>query len=79
MGSIKFYEDSKNNLWIGTQLGLNLFNREEGSFSRFYLNPEEKFKMVFLRSLKKIVRKIIFEDWSERLWVASYGGGLYLV
>ena len=72
---VQVYEDTQRNLWIGTEMGFNRYNREQDNFSRFYvndwsriednLNPNENSLGVFL------------EDKSGRLWVGSYGGGLY--
>ena len=36
-----FCEDSLDNLWIGTQSGLNLYNRKNDSFTSFYNKPSD--------------------------------------
>lgn len=68
------YEDSHNHIWVGTDFGLNLYHRESDSFSQFYLNPKETFSEVGF--LENSVANL-HEDELGRLWIASYGGGLY--
>ena len=62
--------DNKNDLWIGTDLGLNKFNREEQNFTRYYFNSTK----VSLDDIDRI--NIIFQDGSEHLWLGMNGSGL---
>ncbi|WP_262509766.1 hybrid sensor histidine kinase/response regulator transcription factor [Breznakibacter xylanolyticus] len=60
--------DSKNNVWIGTQHGLNLFNVEMGIFKRIYEMPGDE------RSLLGNQIHSIAEDSLHRLWVGTSKG-----
>ena len=62
------FEDSKKNLWVGTFNGLNLYNRNEESFT------------VFLNDSDDIISEnntinAIFEDRKGNIWIAT-GDGL---
>ncbi|MFA9389618.1 MAG: two-component regulator propeller domain-containing protein [Prolixibacteraceae bacterium] len=59
-----FFEDHKNNLWIGTENGLNLFNRETNSFTTFH--PEN--------SISNIPITAINEDNNGKLWIGTNHG-----
>jgi ligand-binding sensor domain-containing protein/signal transduction histidine kinase len=62
------YEDSLNNLWVGTFFGLYLFNREKETF-----NP------VNLHNIDRAGNMIcaITEEKSGTFWISSYGGFYY--
>ncbi len=64
------FEDSKQNLWIGTSMGLNLYDRDLDNFIRFYHDPDNDFSL----SANNI--RTIYEDKSGNLWVGTIGGGL---
>ena len=58
---LSIYEDRKGNMWIGTEKGLNKFNRSTGDFSHYLINQE--------------ISPII-EDIEGNLWIGTYGDGL---
>jgi ligand-binding sensor domain-containing protein len=55
-------------LWIGTDDGLNLFNRQTNSFTRFKHQPGQN------TSLSSNIITSIAEDVTGNLWVGTYGG-----
>lgn len=63
------FEDSKNNLWIGTfGGGVNLFNLETEQFSHFVFNPDDPHSMG-ANSVFSIT-----EDLSGNIWFGHQGG-----
>ncbi len=38
---VVIYEDSNSNFWVGTDQGLNLFDKNAGTFKRFIANPDD--------------------------------------
>ncbi len=60
--------DSSNNLWVGTERGLFLFERATEKFISidFGLSGEQKFKSTKIRT--------IHEDANNNIWVGSYAG-----
>jgi signal transduction histidine kinase/ligand-binding sensor domain-containing protein/DNA-binding response OmpR family regulator len=65
------YEDSYQNLWIGTYGGgLNKFNRETESFLHYKNIPGDD------ASLSDDEVLSIYEDNSQTLWIGTEGGGL---
>jgi len=64
-------EDSQNNLWIGTQEGLNRLNLNNFVVSSYYLDPkiEESPNTNYIRSIR--------EDRNRKLWIGTNGGGLF--
>ncbi|MFC2088916.1 two-component regulator propeller domain-containing protein, partial [Calditrichota bacterium] len=63
-------EDEKGNLWIGTYNGLNLMNREKGTFTRFYNSEND------LTSLSHNFIMAIYKSKNGPLWVSTRNGGL---
>jgi two-component system sensor histidine kinase ChiS len=64
------YEDSKDRLWIGTGLGLDLFDCRNNSFTHFnyrFNNPNSI-------SDNKIQSNCIYEDRSGNLWIGTWNG-----
>lgn len=61
-------EDRQGLVWIGTQHGLNCFNPETGSFSRYL------FSIADSCTLNDNVINAIFEDSEGDLWIGSNGG-----
>ncbi len=59
-------------LWVGTQKGLNFFNHQSGSFTRF-LNQEDNPQSISGNSVL-----CLYKDNKGRLWVGTEGGGLNL-
>lgn len=62
------FVDSKNNFWIGTQRGLNLFNPEKGTFRRIEVKGSKDTPQRYRISE-------IFEDSHQRLWIGTNGAG----
>ena len=72
-GDIKvIYEDNSHNLWIGTgwdnKGGLNLFNRQNETFTRFMNDPNDS------TSINHDYIQCLYEDKSERLWIGTKNG-----
>jgi ligand-binding sensor domain-containing protein/signal transduction histidine kinase/DNA-binding response OmpR family regulator len=63
----KMIEDSRGRLWIGTQKGLDLFDRDT-----------ETFKHVDLGS-KDMVVLTIFEDSKENIWIGAFRSHVYVM
>ncbi len=66
------HEDRQKRLWVGTDNGLNLLDRQKGSFIHF--KPGGRAGNV--PGHNRI--KSIHEDRNGRLWLGTLGGGLYL-
>lgn len=63
------YEDTKNNLWIGTKNeGLNLFDHQSGKFIRF------KYEYNNSNSLSNNQVTSVFETFDGKLWISTYNG-----
>ncbi len=64
-------EDSQDNLWIGTQDGLNRLNFKSFAVISYYLDPKsrESPNTNFIRSIS--------EDRDRKLWIGTNGGGLF--
>jgi len=62
------YYDSKNNLWAGTNKGLNILDREKGIFKRIDINGTD------LVPQRSIIRKI-YEDSNGTIWIGTLGAG----
>ena len=60
-------EDSHNNLWIGTENGLNLFNRKSGKFKSFFLDTTAY-------SITDNTIKELFCDQGGDFWVGTSNG-----
>lgn len=58
---VSLHEDSKNRLWVGTSEGLNLFDRETGSFKRLTMKDGLKNDVIFS----------IQEDDKGHIWLAT--------
>ncbi len=68
-----FFEDSQNNLWIGTHEGaLNLYDRQKNTFIQFKNDPKNP------KSISSNIVMAITEDHSGQLWVGTgqFQGGL---
>ncbi|MCF8242000.1 MAG: hypothetical protein K9J16_11485 [Melioribacteraceae bacterium] len=65
------FEDSNNDLWIGTSSGgLNKFDREKEIFIRYQFDPENP------ASLSHNDVRAIYEDSKNNLWIGTDNGGL---
>lgn len=69
------FEDSHNTLWVGTTVnGLNRYNRDQDTFTRFKTDPDEPESSISNNSITDML-----EDREGRLWVATEDGlNLYL-
>ncbi|MCC5946520.1 MAG: SpoIIE family protein phosphatase [Bernardetiaceae bacterium] len=62
-------EDAKENLWVGTEEGLNFISKENGKIKRYYkrdLPPLTDDNITYL-----------LMDSRQQLWIATLDGGLY--
>jgi ligand-binding sensor domain-containing protein/signal transduction histidine kinase/DNA-binding response OmpR family regulator len=57
------YEDVSKNLWVGTFIGLNLYNREKNNFNR-------------INQLQSTSVSSICEDKDKNIWIGSIGSRL---
>lgn len=64
------FEDSHGNLWIGTENGLNWFNRSQNSFQRFFADKKKTNSI----SDNRIQSKCIIEDRLGYIWVGTWQG-----
>lgn len=60
-------EDRKGNLWMGTQVGLNYFDRRTGKFTRFYVHTSGEDRS----SLPHNWIWGLWEDTSGNIWVST--------
>ncbi|MCG6961231.1 histidine kinase [bacterium BMS3Abin03] len=63
------YEDSNGNLWIGTGVGLDLFNREQNNFISFKYDPDNPNSLS-----SNQVQSCILQDRNENLWIGTWNG-----
>ncbi|TVP47132.1 MAG: hypothetical protein EA341_13015 [Mongoliibacter sp.] len=68
---LRIFEDSGNNLWIGTQSGLNLIRSEDKKSGKFnvYLPSEMSPNSIPSSSIRQI-----FEDSNKNIWIATDRG-----
>ncbi|MDW7691891.1 two-component regulator propeller domain-containing protein [Flammeovirgaceae bacterium SG7u.111] len=62
------YEDKNGELWIGSDRGLNRFNRGDQSFERFVADLDDSL------SLQNDYISYMYEDSFNRFWVCTKGG-----
>ena len=62
--------DSKGNLWVGTNNGLNKKSSGSERFIRYFYNPDEKNRI----SSNNIYS--LFEDSKQNIWIGTAGGGV---
>jgi ligand-binding sensor domain-containing protein/HPt (histidine-containing phosphotransfer) domain-containing protein len=62
------FEDSRHNFWVGASSGLNLMNRDQGTFKTFAANPDDP------KALSNSSALTIYEDSKKRLWVGTDKG-----
>lgn len=63
--------DQQGVLWAGTDTGgLNRFNPEQHTFTRFQNNPQDP------HSLSHDRVRVVYQDWEGTHWIGTDGGGL---
>lgn len=66
------FEDKDRNIWVATDYGLNKFNRQSQRFTRYsIISPESAQSATWAYDM--------FEDTQNKLWIASYNGGIFVV
>ena len=63
-GATVLFSDSKNGLWVGTEKGMNYFNREDSTFIRYGI----------MHGMTSEVVKCICEDDHGNLWISTNDG-----
>ncbi len=66
----RIYKDSNNNIWIGTDKGVTLFNAGEGIFIKPDRSPESPLNSAILD---------IRQTEENKLWIATELGGVYVL
>lgn len=66
------FEDKDHTLWVATDYGLNRFNRDSKSFTRFYVNFADR------KQNSNWVYDLI-HDSQNRLWIATFNGGIFVI
>jgi two-component system sensor histidine kinase ChiS len=64
------YEDSKSRLWVGTGLGLDLFDRRDNTFIHFNFKANDPNCI----SDNRIQSNCIYEDHAGNLWIGTWNG-----
>ena len=64
------FEDRKGNIWVSTKKGLNLFDREKGTFTSFRNDKSND------NSISFDYCRTIYEDDQGNIWIGTMGGGL---
>ena len=63
------YQDSHGRLWIGTGLGLDLYDKSKNGFIKFVNNPGNPNSIS-----NNLIQSCIHEDRSGNLWVGTWDG-----
>ncbi|WP_199119451.1 hybrid sensor histidine kinase/response regulator transcription factor [Pedobacter sp. ASV28] len=66
---VALIKDAQDNLWVGTQNGLNYYDTKKNKFKRFV-------KRAAPNSLSNNSIITLFKDSKDRLWIGTEGGGL---
>jgi ligand-binding sensor domain-containing protein len=67
------YEEPSGDLWIGTEKGLDYFDRDSNTFNHYLHNPADP------QSIGEGNVSVITEDRKGNLWIGTEGGGLNLL
>ncbi|MBB4037284.1 signal transduction histidine kinase/ligand-binding sensor domain-containing protein/DNA-binding response OmpR family regulator [Dysgonomonas hofstadii] len=62
--------DNQQRLWVGTFIGLNIYDEIEDTFSRYYSNEIEK------RSINQNSVRTLYLDNQGAMWLGTFYGGL---
>jgi len=63
------FEDDKGRFWIGTGIGLDIFDRKSGKFYTYIHNPKDS------KSISEDqIQSCILEDQKKYLWVGTWNG-----
>ena len=65
--------DSNNDIWVGTEDGINIYRRETDDFISYKMNIDDSL------GLKSKAILEIYEDDKGWIWAGTWGSGLYLV
>ncbi|PKQ43586.1 hybrid sensor histidine kinase/response regulator transcription factor [Confluentibacter flavum] len=65
-------ESPNHELWIGTAVGLCKYDREKESFINFNSIPNNKGWLDY-----EYITNLVFDSYGK-LWIGTYGGGLYI-
>ena len=63
------FEDSRQNLWIGSGAGLNLFDKKNNRFISFRNDPSNPNSIS-----SNLIQSCILEDNQGNLWIGTWGG-----
>jgi signal transduction histidine kinase/ligand-binding sensor domain-containing protein len=64
-------EDNNKDLWVGTSIGLNLYNSDQDNFEVFLNNPKDS------NSINNNYIKCIYKDTKNNLWITTgVNGGI---
>lgn len=64
------FEDSSKNIWIGTNHGLNLYNRKKDNFIRFFHDDNDT------DTISDDIVYTIIEDNEKNIWFGTYNKGI---
>ncbi|HMP31592.1 MAG TPA: two-component regulator propeller domain-containing protein, partial [Saprospiraceae bacterium] len=64
------FEDSKKNIWIGTDNGLHLYNENKDNFTR-YLHEPSRADAISSNHITCIT-----QDKQSKIWVGTLNGGI---
>lgn len=67
---LTLFEDSKENLWVGTENGLSLYDEYSKTFLTYRHSEKDSY------SISNNIVTSIFEDSKGVIWVGTFGGGL---
>ncbi|KXX71290.1 two-component regulator propeller domain-containing protein [Flammeovirga sp. SJP92] len=59
------FKDSRNEIWVGTMKGLNLFDSQKGTFKRFLNSTSDT------TSISGNIIQSIYEDENQNLWIGT--------
>ncbi len=63
------YEDTKGRLWIGTGIGLDIFDKKSGKFFSYINNPQDPSSIS-----ENQIQSCVTEDRNGYLWIGTWNG-----